>query len=178
MPAQAAAAPAVAPLPAVAHEPAPAARTEPSQLAPVSAPEPALERPAQPAAVRRAEEGRPIRKHAVQFAAPEIDPGDNRLFGFEGTEDGEPSGQYIENLTSLVPQAAPAAVVTTAVHQGAPFAMQRQQVGGPSSRLLAIRSSRVNRSSSSARVSRTSWESMRTSICRLSCVADDRCSAG
>ena len=131
MPAQAAAAPAVAPLPAVAHEPAPAARPEPSQPAPVLAPEPALERPAQPAAVRRAEEGRPIRKHAVQFAAPEIDPGDNRLFGFEGTEDGEPSGQYIENLTSLVPQAAPAAVVTTAVHQGAPFAMQRQQGGQP-----------------------------------------------
>ena len=82
------------------------------------------------AATRRAEEGRPIRRHGVQFAAPEIDPGDNRLFGFRGTDDGEPSGQYIENLTSLVPQQVEPEQVVATTHQAAPFSMQRQQGAG------------------------------------------------
>ena len=82
------------------------------------------------AAVRRAEEGRPVRRHGVQFAAPEIDPGDSRLFGFRGTDDGEPSGQYIENLTSLVPQQVEPEQVVATAHQAAPFSMQRQQGGG------------------------------------------------
>ena len=100
------------------------------------------------AAVRRAEEGRPARRSAVQFAAPEIDPGDNRLFGFEGTADGEPSGQYIENLTSLVPQpvaqapAAPVAppqpVVAATASQHAPFSMQQRQ-GAPGAPVAPVR---------------------------------------
>ncbi len=89
---------------------------------------------AESAASRRANEGRPATAPSVQFAPPEIDPGDERLFGFAGTDDGEPSGQYIENLTSLMPQ--PAAVeapepapqfvpATTAEHK--PFAMTQAQ---------------------------------------------------
>jgi cell division protein FtsZ len=97
------------------------------------------------AAVRRAEEGRPVRRSAVQFAAPEIDPGDNRLFGFAGTADGEPSGQYIENLTSLVPQpvaqapaAPPQPVVAATTSQHAPFSMQQHQ-GAPAAPVAPVR---------------------------------------
>jgi len=85
---------------------------------------------------------------AVQFAAPEIDPGDDRHFGFAGTDDGEPSGEYIENLTSLMPQPAAASqpapqqapqqaviqpqnptpqVVTTTATNHQPFAMSQGQ---------------------------------------------------
>ncbi len=93
---------------------------------------------AETAASRRASEGRPATPPAVQFAPPEIDPGDDRLFGFAGTDDGEPSGQYIENLTSLMPQPAaveapepaPQFVPATTTEQK-PFAMNQAQGAAP-----------------------------------------------
>jgi cell division protein FtsZ len=81
------------------------------------------------AAERRAHEGPPSRRPAVQFAAPEIDSGDKN-FTFAGTDDGEPSGQYIENLTSLVPQPAAQQPQYVAASAAQPFAMA-QGVGAP-----------------------------------------------
>ena len=70
---------------------------------------------------------------------------DNRLFGFAGTADGEPSGQYIENLTSLVPQpvaqapaAPPQPVVAATTSQHAPFSMQQHQ-GAPAAPVAPVR---------------------------------------